>query len=365
MRLKTFTIVLILAVNAAFACQVKADVVPNGHIWYWEDQYGDPLDGYIEASPGDTVRVYHAGNNNGGQWVALQLIRAELWWDTAVIANYGSGDGSVYVSQFYEDPSYDGGAGWYSEVADPPGGNYHAPPDFSTPQYNHYLKVDLWYSYMWLYEDMEVVGYDIPIREDAPYGETVIGGRFVALDWIGQIYWWDEISDGEDPFALTINVMPRWPRGDFDHDGDVDDADIDALCNFIRDGLPYDPEYDLSADGTSGGTDGVVDLLDLDYHVHSLVETAIGNGTEYGDFNLDGMVDTTDLTRLATNYGDDDWKWDDGNANRYIDTNIDNTDLTILATYFGFGETDIIPEPMTLFVMGCGAIGLLRRRRRA
>jgi len=167
--------------------------------------------------------------------------------------------------------------------------------------------------------------------------------------------------NGAYVYVTALTAVP----GDFDSDTDVDDEDIDMLCDFIRLGLAYDEKYDISADGTSGGTDGSVDLLDLAYHVRSLVETAVGNGTEYGDFNLDGMVDTTDLTRLATNYGDDDWKWDDGNANRYIDTNIDNTDLTILATYYGFGEPDIVPGPATLFVMGCGAAGILRRRRRA
>jgi hypothetical protein len=131
--------------------------------------------------------------------------------------------------------------------------------------------------------------------------------------------------------------------------------------------MPYDVNYDLSADGTSGGANGVVDLNDLDYLVRYLVQTAVGNGTEYGDFNLDGKLNTTDLTRIATNYGPDDWKWADGNANGYIDTDIDTTDLTILATYYGTGpaDPDVVPEPATLFVTGCGAIGLLRRRRRA
>jgi len=152
--------------------------------------------------------------------------------------------------------------------------------------------------------------------------------------------------------------------GDFDDDGDVDDADIDALCDFIRGGLPYDALYDVSGPGEDGVPDGFVDTNDLNYHVHALVQTSVGNGTEYGDFNLDGKVDTTDLTRLATNYGADDWKWDDGNANRHLDTDIDNTDLTILATFYGFGEPDTVPEPATAGLLLTGALVALRRRRR-
>ena len=156
------------------------------------------------------------------------------------------------------------------------------------------------------------------------------------------------------------------PPGDFDGDAHIDDLDIDMLCDAIRTGSTNFDLFDISADGATEGQDGVIDLLDLDFLVHYLVETAVGNGTEYGDFNLDGKLDTTDLTRLATNYGPNDWKWADGNANRNIDTNIDNTDLTILATYYGTGpaDPDVVPEPATAGLLLLGASAVLRRRRK-
>ena len=91
----------------------------------------------------------------------------------------------------------------------PPGGNYDAAQDWSTPQYNHYLKVDLWaqYAFMWGYEGMRVVGYDIPIRPDAPFGETVVGQTYLAVLW-GGVYI-SGTRDAGDPFALTINVIPE------------------------------------------------------------------------------------------------------------------------------------------------------------
>jgi len=195
-------------------------------------------------------------------------------------------------------------------------------------------------------------------------GSVLLGGSLASANFNTLVFRNPQNESHTYGFRVTTPAAGLYGPGDFDHDYDVDDADIDMLCDFIRLGLPYDAEYDISADGTSEGTDGFIDLLDLDYHVRSLVETAIGNGTEYGDFNLDGMIDTTDLTRLATNYGPDDWKWDDGNANRYIDTDIDNTDLTILATYYGFvASVDAIPEPATLSLLALGGVALFRRKR--
>jgi len=87
-------------------------------------------------------------------------------------------------------------------------------------------------------------------------------------------------------------------------------------------------------------------------------------GTEYGDFNLDGVIDTTDLTRVAAYFGTG-TKWDQGNANRYLDLVVDNTDLTILATYYGFDATaDTVPGPASAGLLLLGASAVLRRRRK-
>ncbi len=136
--------------------------------------------------------------------------------------------------------------------------------------------------------------------------------------------------------------------GDFDDDGDVDADDIDLFRYNLG-----NPMYDLDGDGDC-------DSDDMDVLIRGLVETSLGVGTEYGDFNLDGLIDKTDLTILATNFGVG-TTWAEGNANS--DLVIDTTDLAILVTNFGFVASGAVPEPATLFIMGCGAIGLLRRRR--
>ena len=175
-------------------------------------------------------------------------------------------------------------------------------------------------------------------------------------------------SDADSRFTLSVDFNDRFgpapDAGDFDGSGVVDADDIDALADLIRLAMPYHAFYDLTGPGENGLADGVVDANDLDYLVHQLVETAVGLGSEYGDFNLDGLVDTTDLTRLATNFSAGS-TWGEGNANGYLDLMIDNTDLTILATYYGFGvSADVIPEPATLGLLALAGAALLRRRKK-
>ncbi len=345
---------LAAAVLFAVAMGAGADIVPNGHMWFWQDEFGDPYDGYIEASPGDTVTVWHVGNNNGGSWQGLGQIRTELWWDTAVIANPGSGDGTAYVTPSYGDPD----PGFGSHVTNPPGHNYGAAPDYSTPQYNHYLKLDFYFNYMWAYEGMAVNAYHIPIRPDAPLGETTLGGRFIGVHAYGYTQWWDEIGDG-DPYQLTINVVGLFDPGDFDQDGDVDADDVDILCANM--GGDLDP-YDVN-------DDGVVDEDDMVYHIETLIEydtdddgTPDGNGTYQGDFNLDGVVNATDLQLMKGSFGTTGVGYAAGNAN--CDTVVNATDLQILKGTFGSVVTGAVPEPLTIGLVAAGGLALLRRPRR-
>ena len=167
---------------------------------------------------------------------------------------------------------------------------------------------------------------------------------------------------------------PVFAPGDVNEDGVIDADDIDLMGDYILTGIaPTTGNYDLSDDGVTGGTNGAIDINDLDYLVRHLVETSAvdgdGNpifGTQYGDFNLDGEIELGDLTRLGTYYGVGD-TWSQGNANPHLDTDIELGDLTILGTYYGAsnGGVDAIPEPMTMSLLAVGAcLPLFRRKRR-
>ncbi len=204
------------------------------------------------------------------------------------------------------------------------------------------------------------VGFTLQEGDGPHYGWVDVGFAFhpTSMTLYGWAY---ETSPG---VAATLDYPVAIP-GDFNNDGFVDDLDIDMLGAAILGGS-VDPLYDISTDGTTGGSGDGIDLLDLDYLIRFLVETSMGvgtTGTEYGDFDLNGLINTTDLTVLATNYGAG-ALWSEGNANPHLDLVINTTDLTILGTYFGFiAPPDLIPEPMTLSLLALGASGLLARRR--
>lgn len=165
--------------------------------------------------------------------------------------------------------------------------------------------------------------------------------------------WWTWGSGGFDLDAVgVLNEVP-----DFNGDDFVNADDIDLLNAAIRD-ASTDLRYDLN-------NDGVVDGDDLTTMVETCVETAVGVGTALGDFNLDGLINATDLAIMKVNYARTGVGWASGNAN--TDQVVNATDLAVLKTYFGFDATagGAVPEPATLGLLAVGAAaGLARRHRR-
>ncbi len=156
------------------------------------------------------------------------------------------------------------------------------------------------------------------------------------------------------PYADWIRETAVIP-GDFNDDGFVDDGDIDVLCDNLG-----DDDFDLDGDADA-------DEDDLIYLIENLVELADGSGrvgTKQGDFNLDGVVNATDLAIMKTHFGQSSMGWADGNAN--CDDVIDATDLANLKVNFGFiaPSGGSVPEPITLALLGIGGAFLLRRRKK-
>lgn len=103
--------------------------------------------------------------------------------------------------------------------------------------------------------------------------------------------------------------------GDINQDGLVDALDIDGLFSAISSSAT-DDRMDLNEDN-------VLDKRDVDYLVRSIL------GTNYGDTNLNGRIDTADLTRAIihfTSAGGIGMKWSDGDTDG--DGDVDSGDLT-------------------------------------
>jgi hypothetical protein len=119
------------------------------------------------------------------------------------------------------------------------------------------------------------------------------------------------------PIRYSIRFSDA-PQADFDQDGNVNVADIDLLCAAIKEGR-FDRRYDLHADGT-------VDRLDLDLLVEGILRSS------YGDANLDGRFDSSDLVQIFQRGEYDDTipgnsTWADGDWD--CDGEFDSSDLVL------------------------------------
>jgi alkaline phosphatase len=151
------------------------------------------------------------------------------------------------------------------------------------------------------------------------------------------------VMDNTEVYDLMVMSEPA----DFDDDGAVTTSDIDMLRDNMGGGSGT---FDLNGDG-------LVDDGDLDYLLTDVL------GTRVGDFNLDGLVDGTDLAIFKAGFGMSGQGYAQGNCNP--DEFIDGTDLAILKSNFGLSGTGVlVPGPATLGMLSLGALRLVTVRRR-
>ena len=330
-----------------------ADYGPGGETTVNTQRWGDP-NGAYEAWPAATGRVmdlWSKGSNatvsdatNFDRWRTSYDDGSGGWTDSGLGYAGSSTDNPHAYGEYVNFSGHPAMEIWKAELTGAP----PQPVHWWNTQFGVVPTQDTIYiagSTVWSTTPTAGLTFTLRVVYDDIIDPATIG-------WSGDATIDNTILGDFDVFAVPL-------PGDFDDDGDIDSDDIGLLCaNLTGPGNPAgDPKYDLDGDGDA-------DQADMDMLIHDLVEITGGDGTgtEYGDFDLDGDIDTTDLTILATNYGVG-TTWAQGNAN--CDLVIDTTDLTIMATNFGFVASGAVPEPATLFVMGCGAVGLLRRRRRA
>jgi hypothetical protein len=145
----------------------------------------------------------------------------------------------------------------------------------------------------------------------------------------------------------VVEVDEQAAAGDVDFSGVIDASDVDWLRMAAEQpelylsllGIPAVDSADLTGDG-------IVDVADVDHLLHVIV------GTEYGDLNLDGSVDQTDLSLWQIGYGlSSGASYSDGDVDG--DHDVDGGDFLAMQRQFGFVGQPVstshkAPEPPSL-----------------
>ena len=130
--------------------------------------------------------------------------------------------------------------------------------------------------------------------------------------------------------APSPGVGASTVAGDFNADGRVDAVDIDLLFAQLRSPAP-DSRFDLTADGA-------VDSLDRDHLIGQILQTS------YGDANLDGVFDSSDLVLMFQSV-----EYEDATAGNSTWAEGDwdgDGDLTSADLVLAFQSTPYVGRPM-------------------
>ncbi len=174
-----------------------------------------------------------------------------------------------------------------------------------------------------------------------------------------------QVTGNGDPFewdyglAWQIISDPFTIIADYSGNGQLEYTDISLLYDAVLASIPpSQTQFDLNKDGD-------IDQQDVDQLVRGILNC------QYGDANLDRMINAADLTNLLSHYGHiTDWHEGDFNGDRIVNA----PDLVRLLANYGFqpseNEPAIItatvatPEPTSLTILLCFTAGSIMTRKR-
>jgi hypothetical protein len=196
--------------------------------------------------------------------------------------------------------------------------------------------------------------------------DLAVGPYFLLYAWggsavsSGRITRHDSRIVSSQPFDFTTaQVIADFPppvAGDFNRDGVLDVLDIDELTGIVQ-AATNDPQFDLNADGLVDDQDRRVWVKDL-------------KGTYFGDGNLDGEFNSTDLVdvlaagtyeaAIGSSWGTGDF---DGNGHT------DSSDLVAALADGGYEQgpraaMSAVPEPGAGLLLALSLLALSTNRRR-
>ncbi len=201
----------------------------------------------------------------------------------------------------------------------------------------------------------QIGGKDFMLFSSA--GERSKWGSWGHYEYEGQPLSESPKMQGVFDFLASRNLA-----GDFDHDGDVDATDLNALAAAALAATtgPDDQNFDLNNDGiVTFVANGSGIASDSDYFLRTLLST------EYGDANLDGQVDILDFDLLGQGFqgAGTGWLYGDFNGSGGA---TDFVDFDLLSQFFAFSSSSLaivpIPEPCSVS-LSCFALSMLSSSR--